>query len=267
MSDLPIYNRDFYAWALEQAQLIRAGRLTEIDLNNVAEEIESYAKTERRELGKLVSDLLGLMLKWLAFPGFQCPHAQIPIERQRHKVACRLKDSPSLMTVLQNDMSLLYDSAQTTTLAETGLPNATFPTICPWSFEQIMDEGFWPSPAQPRRIADALATPGVEDIEFDPPCSSEPARPNGGRLYEARDVIPLPGHRLAVRFFDGTTGTVDMSARVRSPDAGVFAVLADPQRFAEVFVDYGVVTWPGELDLAPDAMHTELKNHGEWLLE
>jgi hypothetical protein len=52
-----------------------------------------------------------------------------------------------------------------------------------------------------------------------------------------------------------------------SPDAGVFAVLADQQRFAEVFVDYGVVTWPGELDLAPDAMHTELKNHGEWRLK
>lgn len=262
-----LYEQDFYAWANEQAQLIRAGRLTEIDLDNVAEEIESYAKTEWRELGNFMSDLLGLMLKWSAFPGFQCRHAQIPIERQRHKVACRLKDSPSLMTVLQNDMSLLYDRARMTTLAETGLPNATFPTICSWSLEQIMAEGFWPSPEQPRRIADALAMAGVDNIEFPPPCSSEPARPNGGRLYDVRDVIPLPGYRLAVRFFDGTTGTVDMSVLVRSPDAGVFAVLADPQRFAEVFVDYGVVTWPGELDLAPDAMHTELKNKGEWLLE
>lgn len=83
---------------------------------------------------------------------------------------------------------------------------------------------------------------------------------------DVRDVIPLPGYRLAVRFFDGTAGIVDMSALVNSPDAGVFAALADPQRFAEVFVEYGAVTWPGELDLAPDAMHSELRARGEWCL-
>jgi Protein of unknown function (DUF2442) len=83
---------------------------------------------------------------------------------------------------------------------------------------------------------------------------------------DVRDVIPLPGYRLAVRFFDGTAGIVDMSELVQSPNAGVFAVLADPHRFAEVYVEYGAVTWPGELDLAPDAMHTELRAHGEWRL-
>jgi hypothetical protein len=177
MDNSPLYDLDFYAWALEQAQLIRASRLTEIDLDNVAEEIESYAKTERRDVGQFVSDLLGLMLKWVAFPGLQCPHAQLPIEQQRHKVACRLKDSPSLMTILQNDISLLYNRARMTTLAETGLPNATFPTTCPWSFEQIMDKGFWPSSTQPRRIADLLAMPGLADIEFDPPRVSIGLRP------------------------------------------------------------------------------------------
>jgi Protein of unknown function (DUF2442) len=59
---------------------------------------------------------------------------------------------------------------------------------------------------------------------------------------------------------------VDMSELVQSPDAGVFAVLADPQHFAEVYVEYGAVTWPGELDLAPDAMHAEISAHGEWRL-
>ena len=83
---------------------------------------------------------------------------------------------------------------------------------------------------------------------------------------DVRDVIPLLGYRLAVRFYDGTAGIVDMSERVRSPKAGVFAALADPERFAEVFVEYGVVTWPGELDLAPDTMHAEIRAHGEWRL-
>jgi len=83
---------------------------------------------------------------------------------------------------------------------------------------------------------------------------------------DVRDVIPLPGYRLAVRFYDGTAGIVDMSQRVTSPEAGVFAVLADPEHFAKVFVEYGAVTWPGEIDLAPDAMHAELGAHGEWRL-
>jgi len=42
--------------------------------------------------------------------------------------------------------------------------------------------------------------------------------------------------------------------------------MADPARFVEVYVEHGAVTWPGELDLAPDAMYQEIKNHGEWKL-
>jgi hypothetical protein len=57
-----------------------------------------------------------------------------------------------------------------------------------------------------------------------------------------------------------------MNAFVHQRDAGVFAVLADPKRFAEVFVDYGAVTWPGEIDLAPDAMHRAIQATGVWVL-
>ena len=45
-------------------------------------------------------------------------------------------------------------------------------------------------------------------------------------------VTVLPGYRLFVRFIDGTEGEVDMSAQVNSPDAGVFAELADPSAFS-----------------------------------
>jgi len=83
------------------------------------------------------------------------------------------------------------------------------------------------------------------------------------RVVEAR---PLDGFRLHVRFVDGLEGEVDMSALVRSPTAGVFARLADPSLFAQVFVEHGAVMWPGELDLAPDAMHAEIKKEGKWVL-
>ena len=79
-------------------------------------------------------------------------------------------------------------------------------------------------------------------------------------------VTALPAFLLKVTFLNGIEGMVDMSTRVRSADAGVFAVLADPARFVEVFVDYGVVTWPGEIDLASDAMHRAIQATGEWVL-
>ena len=80
-------------------------------------------------------------------------------------------------------------------------------------------------------------------------------------------VKALPGYRISVRFLDGTEGVVDVSRLVHSPSAGVFAKLSDPLVFAQVDVEYGVVTWPGEVDLAPDAMYREIKASGEWLVQ
>ena len=79
-------------------------------------------------------------------------------------------------------------------------------------------------------------------------------------------VEVLSGYRLSVRFYDGVSGEVDLSRRVAGPDAGVFAALADPERFARVGVQYGAVWWPDEIDLAPDVMYEQLKKHGVWRL-
>jgi hypothetical protein len=79
-------------------------------------------------------------------------------------------------------------------------------------------------------------------------------------------VEALPGFRLRVAFADGLKGMVDLSGLVHSPKAGVFAALADPILFARVQLDYGTVTWPGELDLAPDAMHAAIQEHKVWSL-
>ena len=79
-------------------------------------------------------------------------------------------------------------------------------------------------------------------------------------------VQPLDGFRLRVRFVDGLEGEVMMIALVHSPAAGVFSRLSDPSLFAQVFVEHGAVTWPGEIDLAPDAMYAEIKKSGVWVL-
>jgi hypothetical protein len=79
-------------------------------------------------------------------------------------------------------------------------------------------------------------------------------------------VVAFSGYRLHVRFLDGLEGTVDMSHLVSSESAGVFAALRDETVFKQVFLEFGAATWPGEIDLAPDAMYEEIKKNGTWVL-
>ena len=79
-------------------------------------------------------------------------------------------------------------------------------------------------------------------------------------------VEALEGYRLKVGFADGTEGMVEMKTLLHSPRAGVFAGLVDPAKFAQVYVENDAVTWPGELDLAPDAMYGAIREAGRWVL-
>jgi hypothetical protein len=81
--------------------------------------------------------------------------------------------------------------------------------------------------------------------------------------WDVVEVKPEPGWSLLVRFADGLTGRVRFTPGYF---AGVFESLRDPRVFERVFVDHGAVAWPGDIDLAPDAMYQEIRSRGEWLL-
>jgi hypothetical protein len=77
--------------------------------------------------------------------------------------------------------------------------------------------------------------------------------------------VSVPEHlRLTVRFRDGLTGEVIFKT---SHLRGVFEPLKDPAVFAQVSCANGFVEWPGEIDLAPDAMHEEILANGKWVLD
>ena len=80
-------------------------------------------------------------------------------------------------------------------------------------------------------------------------------------------VKSFQDYRLYVQFMDGLEGFVDLYRLIHSDHAGVFKVLRNKSLFDQVFIDYGAVTWPGELDLAPDAMHDAIQKHGKWVLQ
>jgi len=76
----------------------------------------------------------------------------------------------------------------------------------------------------------------------------------------------LSGFRLHVRFNDGTEGTVELAGFLNSASAGVFAALRNEGLFRQARLELGAVVWPDNLDLAPDAMHREIKQHGRWIV-
>ena len=80
--------------------------------------------------------------------------------------------------------------------------------------------------------------------------------------WDVVEVEPESDCCLFVRFKDGLAGRV----RLRREDlTGALAPLADAQLFEQVLIDCGAVAWPGEIDLAPDAMYAQIasQGHGE----
>ena len=86
--------------------------------------------------------------------------------------------------------------------------------------------------------------------------------PVAGIPWRVVDVRVIGAGRLHVRFVDGTEGEVDLGPLLQRETPGVFAALKDPTLFEKAYVDAGAVSWPGGLDLAPDAMYEDIKATG-----
>lgn len=104
----------------------------------------------------------------------------------------------------------------------------------------------------------------ADDATKDRAASIEPPKLAPWRVAS---VQALPEYRLKVRFVDGLEGHVDMKKMVWSGKAGVFEALREPAVFLQAHVVLGVVSWAGDLDLAPDAMYDSIKAHGEWVVD
>ena len=147
-SDMPskptLYEKDFYAWSLEQAALLRTGKAGEADLENIAEEIESMGKTEKRELISRLTVLLLHLIKWRFQPGVRGRSWRLSIEGQRLDIKDLLEDNPSLEPMVAGSIASAWRRALIEAERETGLPASTFPAGCPWEARDLLSDSFWP---------------------------------------------------------------------------------------------------------------------------
>jgi len=138
------YETDFVAWAEQQASLLKAGELAELDVENLAEEIESLGRSDRRALKSQVTRVILHLLKWHYQPERRSGSWRGSIAEGRVQILALLQDSPSLKPYLLEILAACYDDASLIAIAETTLPDATFPVSCPYTIEQLIDTGFLP---------------------------------------------------------------------------------------------------------------------------
>lgn len=139
-----LYETDFYAWTQRQAALLRAEEFSEVDWNNLIEEIETFGRSDKRELSSRLEVLLMHLLEWQFQARKRGKSWRATIAEQRRRLRGLLAESPSLRAQLDEFVTNTYPDAVQAAVIETGLPPQTFPSQCPWRATQIMDEEFWP---------------------------------------------------------------------------------------------------------------------------
>ncbi len=143
---MSLYDTDFYAWANTQAALLRSGSLATADVEHIAEEIESMGRSEKRELLSRLAPLLMHLLKWQVQPMLRGNSWRATIKVQRREIARHLADNPSLSARLPEVLGDAYGDAVLLAARDTGLAESAFPASNPWTFAEVMDDGFWPGP-------------------------------------------------------------------------------------------------------------------------
>lgn len=144
-STAELYQADYHAWLIAQADLLRQGRVGDIDPDLLAEELEAMGRRERNELvGRLII-LLAHLLKWEYQAAHRSSGWRGSIVEQRVQVGRELRLSPSLKPFLPQAIDEAYPDALRIATKETGLPAAVFPPACPYSQAEILDDDFWPS--------------------------------------------------------------------------------------------------------------------------
>lgn len=130
---------DIYAWAMRQAALLREGRFDEVDVVNVADEIEDVGKSDLRALRSNFENILMHMLKWDHQPSKRSRSWANSIFNGRLEAEQLLEDSPSFIGKRQQLIDESYERARRRAAHEAKLDILSFPAVCPYTWVDIME--------------------------------------------------------------------------------------------------------------------------------
>jgi hypothetical protein len=139
-----LYARDFCLWVEEQARLLKEGRLDQLDIANLVEEIEDLGLHEKKAVQSDLVVVLKHLLKHQFQPRRRSRSWLSSIAEHRRRLRNDLATSPSLRPYARERFEECYADARRQALIETGLEPDALPAAAPWSLEQVLDPDFLP---------------------------------------------------------------------------------------------------------------------------
>jgi hypothetical protein len=136
---------DLYSWAVRQAQLLRAGRLAEIDPVAIAEEIDDVGEEQYDKLESALRVLMLHLLKWDHQPERRSRSWTLSVLEQRRRAKRQLRRNPGLKSRLDEALESAYEDARLEAASETDMPLSAFPAARPFDDAEIMERAIvWP---------------------------------------------------------------------------------------------------------------------------
>lgn len=139
-----LYETDYYRWIQTTIEKLRHQDYSNIDWENLIEEIEDIERSERRSIESNLTVILTHLLKWQYQPEFRSGSWKGSIVEHRRRIREALKESPSLKRYFEEVFAESYADAIDLASAETGLSMETFPQSCPYTLTEVLDSSFLP---------------------------------------------------------------------------------------------------------------------------
>jgi hypothetical protein len=133
-----LYDTDFYTWTTQIAQLLKERRFSELDLENLIEEIEDLGRSEYRALGSRLEVLLMHLLKAKYQPEMHTKSWDLTIQEQRLRIHRLLRDNLGLKSKLTQAWDDAWEPALIQAQKETGLDVAAFPQENPFTLDEAI---------------------------------------------------------------------------------------------------------------------------------
>lgn len=149
-----LYEQDFYLWLQTNINLLKEGKFTEIDLENLLEELESMGRSDKNALKSNLKILLMHLLKYKYQPEKRTNSWRYTIIEHRQRLRDTFKTSPSLYRFFEEIFNESYQDARELAAAQTGLSIKIFPPESPFTVEEVLNADFLPAESD-----------GLENIE------------------------------------------------------------------------------------------------------
>ena len=138
------HDDDYCLWIEEQVALLRNGSVTRADLLTIAEELEGMGRSQKSAVESNLRIVLAHLLKYRYQPKKRSGRWEATLIEHRSRLHGDMRASPSLRRHAAETLTASYQAGRRLAAAETRLPQATFPEICPFTLDQVLDPDVLP---------------------------------------------------------------------------------------------------------------------------